>query len=315
MSAYTHVTVLLNEAVDNLLGDLSGVYVDCTFGRGGHSSLILRKLDENGRLIALDCDLSAIATAKKISDKRFEVFHQSFVNLKQLLAKLDLVGKVDGILLDLGVSSPQIDDPNRGFSFMQDGPLDMRMDNSAGLSAKEWLSLASVEDIAFVLKTFGEERFARKIAQAIVDFNKNAKLNGSEILATTSQLASLIEKTIPFRDKHKHPATRSFQAIRIYINSELMQLEQVLNDSLEILAKNGRLAIISFHSLEDRMVKQFMKKHSSDPELPRGLPLFDSQIKSTKTMKLETKAIKPTDDEIKVNPRSRSAILRVCSKI
>lgn len=315
MSAYTHVTVLLNEAVDNLLGDLSGVYVDCTFGRGGHSSLILRKLDENGRLIALDCDLSAIATAKKISDKRFEVFHQSFVNLKQLLAKLDLVGKVDGILLDLGVSSPQIDDPNRGFSFMQDGPLDMRMDNSAGLSAKEWLSLASVEDIAFVLKTFGEERFAKKIAQAIVDFNKNAKLNGSEILATTSQLASLIEKTIPFRDKHKHPATRSFQAIRIYINSELMQLEQVLNDSLEILAKNGRLAIISFHSLEDRMVKQFMKKHSSDPELPRGLPLFDSQIKSTKTMKLETKAIKPTDDEIKVNPRSRSAILRVCSKI
>lgn len=315
MSAYTHVTVLLNEAVDNLLVDLSGVYVDCTFGRGGHSSLILRKLDENGRLIALDCDLSAIATAKKISDKRFEVFHQSFVNLKQLLAKLDLVGKVDGILLDLGVSSPQIDDPNRGFSFMQDGPLDMRMDNSAGLSAKEWLSLASVEDIAFVLKTFGEERFAKKIAQAIVDFNKNAKLNGSEILATTSQLASLIEKTIPFRDKHKHPATRSFQAIRIYINSELMQLEQVLNDSLEILAKNGRLAIISFHSLEDRMVKQFMKKHSSDPELPRGLPLFDSQIKSTKTMKLETKAIKPTDDEIKVNPRSRSAILRVCSKI
>lgn len=315
MSAYTHVTVLLNEAVDNLLVDLSGVYVDCTFGRGGHSSLILRKLDENGRLIALDCDLSAIATAKKISDKRFEVFHQSFVNLKQLLAKLDLVGKVDGILLDLGVSSPQIDDPNRGFSFMQDGPLDMRMDNSAGLSAKEWLSLASVEEIAFVLKTFGEERFAKKIAQAIVDFNKNAKLNGSEILATTSQLASLIEKTIPFRDKHKHPATRSFQAIRIYINSELMQLEQVLNDSLEILAKNGRLAIISFHSLEDRMVKQFMKKHSSDPELPRGLPLFDSQIKSTKTMKLETKAIKPTDDEIKVNPRSRSAILRVCSKI
>lgn len=315
MSAYTHVTVLLNEAVDNLLVDLSGVYVDCTFGRGGHSSLILRKLDENGRLIALDCDLSAIATAKKISDKRFEVFHQSFVNLKQLLAKLDLVGKVDGILLDLGVSSPQIDDPNRGFSFMQDGPLDMRMDNSAGLSAKEWLSLASVEDIAFVLKTFGEERFAKKIAQVIVDFNKNAKLNGSEILATTSQLASLIEKTIPFRDKHKHPATRSFQAIRIYINSELMQLEQVLNDSLEILAKNGRLAIISFHSLEDRMVKQFMKKHSSDPELPRGLPLLDSQIKSTKTMKLETKAIKPTDDEIKVNPRSRSAILRVCSKI
>ena len=225
------------------------------------------------------------------------------------------MGKVDGILLDLGVSSPQLDEAERGFSFMKDGPLDMRMDTTQGLSAEEWLKQVSIEDLTWVLKTFGEERFAKRIATAIVDFNKSAVKNSTEFLSRTSQLAELISQAVPFKDKYKHPATRSFQAIRIFINSELDELESLLNSALDMLAPEGRLSIISFHSLEDRMVKHFMKKQSKGEDIPKGLPLREDQIQRNQKLRIIGKAIQPSDAEIQANPRSRSAILRVAERI
>ena len=230
-SAPEHITVLLHEAVNGLALKENGIYIDGTFGRGGHSRLILSQLSENGRLIAVDRDPRAIAEAEKIQDPRFHIEHNSFSHIPDICQKLDLVGKIDGILLDLGVSSPQLDEAERGFSFMKDGPLDMRMDTTQGLSAAEWLKQVSVDDLTWVLKTFGEERFAKRIATAIVEFNKSAVKNGTECLSRTSQLAELIAQSVPFKDKHKHPATRSFQAIRIYINAELDELESVLNSA------------------------------------------------------------------------------------
>ncbi len=244
-SAPEHITVLLHEAVNGLALKENGIYIDGTFGRGGHSRLILSQLSENGRLIAVDRDPRAIAEAEKIQDPRFHIEHNSFSHIPDICQKLDLVGKIDGILLDLGVSSPQLDEAERGFSFMKDGPLDMRMDTTQGLSAAEWLKQVSVDDLTWVLKTFGEERFAKRIATAIVEFNKSAVKNGTECLSRTSQLAELIAQAVPFKDKHKHPATRSFQAIRIYINAELDELESVLNSALDMLAPEGRLSIIS----------------------------------------------------------------------
>lgn len=310
-SAPEHITVLLHEAVEGLALKQDGIYIDGTFGRGGHSRLILSQLSPEGRLIAIDRDPRAIAEAQKIQDSRFQIEHSVFSLLLEICEKLDLVGKVDGILLDLGVSSPQLDEAERGFSFMKDGPLDMRMDTTKGLSASQWLAQVSVEDLAWVLKTFGEERFAKRIATAIVEFNKNA----TEYLSRTSQLAELIAQSVPFKDKHKHPATRSFQAIRIFINSELDELESVLNSALNVLAPQGRLSIISFHSLEDRMVKHFMRKQSRGVELPKGLPLREDQIERGQKLKIIGKAIKPTDAEINVNPRSRSAVLRIAEKV
>ena len=314
-SSSEHITVLLHEAVDNLLQKTDGIYIDGTFGRGGHSRLILSKLSENGRLIAVDRDPRAIAEANKIQDPRFQIQHNNFSAIAQICQQLDLVGKVDGILLDLGVSSPQLDEAERGFSFMKDGPLDMRMDTSKGLSAEQWLAQVSEQDLAWVLKTFGEERFAKRIAQAIVNYNKQAKQNNQPVLNRTLQLAELIAQAVPFKDKHKHPATRSFQAIRIFINAELDELEQVLQSALEVLAPNGRLAIISFHSLEDRMVKHFMRKQSQGAAVPKGLPLRDDQIERNQTLKLIGKAIMPSEGEIAHNPRSRSAVLRVAERI
>ncbi|MCK8815446.1 16S rRNA (cytosine(1402)-N(4))-methyltransferase RsmH [Haemophilus influenzae] len=314
-SSSEHITVLLHEAVNGLALKENGIYIDGTFGRGGHSRFILSQLSSNGRLIAVDRDPRAIAEAHKIQDLRFQIEHNSFSHIPEICDKLNLVGKIDGILLDLGVSSPQLDEAERGFSFMKDGPLDMRMDTTQGLSAEEWLKQVSIEDLTWVLKTFGEERFAKRIATAIVDFNKSTVKNGTEFLSRTSQLAELISQAVPFKDKHKHPATRSFQAIRIFINSELDELESLLNSALDMLAPEGRLSIISFHSLEDRMVKHFMKKQSKGEDIPKGLPLREDQIQRNQKLRIIGKAIQPSDAEIQANPRSRSAILRVAERI
>ncbi|MDP0074726.1 16S rRNA (cytosine(1402)-N(4))-methyltransferase RsmH [Glaesserella parasuis] len=305
-----HITVLLHEAVDGLAIKPNGTYIDGTFGRGGHSRLILSKLGEQGRLIAIDRDPRAIAEAKTITDPRFQIVHSAFSSIPEICEELGLIGKIDGILLDLGVSSPQLDEAERGFSFMRDGPLDMRMDTTKGLSAMEWLAQVSVDDLAWVLKEFGEERFAKRIAQAVVSYNKSA----TEKISRTLQLAQIIADAVPFKDKHKHPATRSFQAIRIYINSELDELEKALNSALTVLAPEGRLSIISFHSLEDRMVKQFMRKQSKGEAVPKGLPILESELNKNIPLKTVGKAIMPSEAEIETNPRSRSAVLRVAEK-
>ncbi|MDF7671215.1 16S rRNA (cytosine(1402)-N(4))-methyltransferase RsmH [Orbaceae bacterium ESL0721] len=307
---YQHQTVLLNEAVDKLAIKREGIYVDGTFGRGGHSRLILQQLGENGRLIAIDRDLRAKQAAEMIEDSRFTFIHGEFSQADKYIDSMGLSGKIDGFLLDLGVSSPQLDDPERGFSFMRDGPLDMRMDVSQGITASEWLLNSSEDEIAWVLRTFGEEKFAKRIAKAIT------LQNSVSPITRTVELANLIANATPRIDKHKHPATRSFQAIRIYINSELEEVERALKASLSMLAKNGRLAVISFHSLEDRLVKQFMSKQSKGPQLPANLPLTEAEIKQygEATFKLLGK-IKPSDTEISRNPRSRSAILRIAEKI
>lgn len=314
-SSPDHITVLLHEAVEGLALKEKGIYIDGTFGRGGHSRLILSQLTDNGRLIAIDRDPRAIAEANKIQDPRFHIEHNSFSAIPEICEKLGLTGKIDGILLDLGVSSPQLDQAERGFSFMKDGPLDMRMDTTQGLSASEWLQQVSEQDLTWVLKTFGEERFAKRIATAIVNYNQAARQNGTEPLTRTHQLAELVTSAIPFKDKHKHPATRTFQAIRIFINSELEELESVLQSALTVLAEKGRLSIISFHSLEDRMVKHFMRKQSKGESLPKGLPLREDQIQKTQTLKTIGKAIMPSEQEQALNPRSRSAVLRVAEKI
>ncbi len=305
----SHITVLLHEAVGGLAIRPDGIYIDGTFGRGGHSRLILSQLGPQGRLIAIDRDPQAIAEAATIDDPRFQIVHGPFSNVQQYVEELGLTGKIDGFLLDLGVSSPQLDDAERGFSFMRDGPLDMRMDPSCGFSAAEWLQKAEAEDIAWVLKTFGEERFAKRIARAIVERNQ------SEPMTRTRELAELVAAASPVKEKHKHPATRTFQAIRIYINSELEEIERALDASLTILAPGGRLSVISFHSLEDRIVKRFIRRQSKGPEIPDGLPLTEAQLAGGKKMLTIGKAIKPSEEEIAQNARSRSSVLRVAERM
>ncbi|WP_025120487.1 MULTISPECIES: 16S rRNA (cytosine(1402)-N(4))-methyltransferase RsmH [unclassified Serratia (in: enterobacteria)] len=307
---YKHTTVLLDEAVKGLNIRSNGIYIDGTFGRGGHSRLILSQLGPEGRLLAIDRDPQAIAAAQAITDPRFTIIHGPFSDLADYVQERDLVGKIDGVLLDLGVSSPQLDDAERGFSFMRDGPLDMRMDPSSGLSAAEWLMKAEADDIAWVLKTFGEERFAKRIARAIVERNL------VEPMTRTKELAELIAHASPFRDKHKHPATRSFQAIRIYINSELEEIERALDGALAVLAPQGRLSIISFHSLEDRIVKRFMRHHSRGAQVPAGIPLTEAQLREMggRTLKALGKMM-PGDAEVAENPRSRSSVLRIAERM
>ncbi|MGL5006201.1 MAG: 16S rRNA (cytosine(1402)-N(4))-methyltransferase RsmH [Plesiomonas sp.] len=305
---YQHITVLLQEAVEGLAIHPDGIYIDGTFGRGGHSRLILSKLGPEGRLIAIDRDLRAIAEANTIDDPRFQIIHGPFSNVQHYVNELGLNGKINGFLLDLGVSSPQLDEAERGFSFMRDGPLDMRMDQSCGQSAAEWLMKAEADDIAWVLKTFGEERFAKRIARAIVE------RNAENPMTRTRELAELIAIASPFKEKHKHPATRTFQAIRIYINSELEEIERALEGSLPILAEGGRLSVISFHSLEDRIVKRFIRRQSKGPEIPAGLPLTEAQLAHGKKMMAIGKAIMPSEDEIERNARSRSAVLRLAER-
>ncbi|MBU2870227.1 16S rRNA (cytosine(1402)-N(4))-methyltransferase RsmH [Colwellia sp. E2M01] len=305
----SHISVLLNEAVDGLAIEADGCYIDCTFGRGGHSSFILSKLSDSGRLIAIDRDPSAIIAAEKFKDDpRFLIEHQGFAALDDIAEKHDLTGKVDGILLDLGVSSPQLDEAERGFSFMKDGPLDMRMDTSKGQTAAQWLAVADVEDITWVLRTFGEEKHAWRIANAIVDSREASPLT------RTSELAKLIKTTAPQREIKKHPATRSFQAIRMYINSELEQIEKALAASLDVLAVGGRLVVISFHSLEDRLVKQFMKKHSEGRKVPRGMPISEAELNKGKKLTLIGRQ-KPSKTEVEENVRSRSSVLRIAERL
>ena len=306
---FSHVTVMLQEAVDALAIKPEGIYVDETFGRGGHSRLILSRLGPNGRLLAIDRDPLAIAEAKTIEDPRFVMIPGAFSGLASYLRERGLAGKVDGLLLDLGVSSPQLDDAERGFSFMKDGPLDMRMDPTSGQSAAEWLAKADVDDIAWVLKTFGEERFAKKIARAIVHDRV------TEPYVRTRQLAEMIARVNPSKEKGKHAATRSFQAIRIYINSELDEIETALNGALEVLAPHGRLSVISFHSLEDRLVKHFIRKHEKGPEVPYGIPLTEAQLAGGRKLKSVGKALKPSDHEVSENSRSRSSVLRVAERL
>ena len=297
---WQHTTVLLSEAVDALDIQPDGTYVDATFGRGGHSRLILSKLSPQGRLIAFDKDLDAIAAAEQIQDPRFSIRHQGFANLGELDA-----GSVDGVLMDLGVSSPQIDNPARGFSFRNDGPLDMRMDTTRGQSVREWLAEAELQHIAEVIREYGEERFAQQIAKAIVNRRQERG-----VPASTSELAQLVADTVKTREPGKDPATRTFQAFRIFINAELEELQQALSATLHIMRADARLAVISFHSLEDRIVKQFITQHSRevyDRRAPFAAP---------KVMDLQAiERIKPSEQEVQNNPRSRSAILRVAKRL
>lgn len=308
---HQHVPVLLNEAVQCLVLSPKGTYVDATFGRGSHSQAILDRLNADGRLIAFDKDPDAVAYAKQhfSHDKRFTIVHTSFARMQQCLDELNLSGHVDGILFDLGVSSPQLDNPERGFSFSREGKLDMRMDTTQGQDAMQWIAEVGEKELADVLWQFGEEKFSRRIARSIVATRAETPIT------TTAQLADIIKFATPKPKKphDKHPATRSFQAIRIAINQELTDLQQGLAQALEVLTIGGRLSVISFHSLEDRLVKQFIKQHEKGKELPRGLPIkgnqFDARLKSI------GKPIKPNLQEVNLNPRARSAILRIAEKL
>jgi 16S rRNA (cytosine1402-N4)-methyltransferase len=297
-----HITVLLQEAVDALLQSAAGVdgaYVDATFGRGGHSRLILSRLSPQGRLQAFDKDLEAIAEAARIDDVRFSIRHEGFSHLG------DLPGcSVDGVLMDLGVSSPQIDSPERGFSFRFDGPLDMRMDTTRGESVAEWLATASVDQITEVIRDYGEERFAFQIAKALV-----ARRQERGPISTTADLAQLVADTVKTREPGQNPATRTFQAFRIFINAELAELEQALEASLHVLAPGGRLVVISFHSLEDRIVKQFIARHAKE--------VVDRRVPFAEPVKMRLKAcgrVRPSEAEVRGNPRSRSAIMRMAER-
>lgn len=308
MQTSSHFSVLLAESVDGLAIKADGIYIDGTFGRGGHSAAILQQLGAAGRLIAIDQDPAAIAYAKQhFADPRFEIVHASFADLLAICEHRNLVGKIDGILLDLGVSSPQLDEAERGFSFMHEGPLDMRMNPEVGISAKEWLMQVDEASLAQVLKEYGEEKFARKIARAV---SHDAKAG---LIQTTKDLADLIARVIPVKEKHKNPATRSFQAIRIYINRELEVLETVLSAALKVLAPAGRLSIISFHSLEDRIVKRFLREQSRVKDLYPDLPILITE--GEPNLKLIGKPIFPSEQETQENRRSRSSVLRVAQRL
>ncbi|VAW99204.1 16S rRNA (cytosine(1402)-N(4))-methyltransferase [hydrothermal vent metagenome] len=304
-----HYSVLLEESMHALNIQQDGYYIDGTFGRGGHAAAILAGLSSQGSLLAVDKDPEAITYAENLfkNDERVSIQHGSFKSLKTFVDTLDWSGKIDGVLLDLGVSSPQLDNAQRGFSFKSDGLLDMRMDTTTGLSAAQWLEKASEQEIAKVLKDFGEERFAKRIARAIVAERAKA------VITTTSRLSKIVAEANPKWEKGKDPATRSFQAIRIFINNELGDLELILDSILETLAPKGRLVIISFHSLEDRIVKRFFKKQAKGDDFPKGLPVTTSQLNPN--IKIIGKAIKASKAELEKNIRSRSAIMRVAEKI
>lgn len=305
---HQHIPVLLQEAVEQLITLPGGIYVDATFGRGSHSAAILNRLNADGRLIAIDKDPEAVAYAKQtMHDQRFSIVHASFASLKVVLEDLGLFGKISGVLFDFGVSSPQLDNPERGFSFVREGKLDMRMDTSQGKSAMEWLADIDETELANVLWQYGEEKFSRRIARAIVAYR------AEQPITTTAQLAEIVKRAIPFKKpQEKHAATRSFQAIRIAVNEELTDIESVLPQALDALQVGGRLAVISFHSLEDRIVKHFIRHHEKGEELPFGLPVkgsrFAGQLKSV------GKPVKAGDKEVNLNPRARSAIMRIAEK-
>ena len=306
-SAAAHITVLLDEAVQALAIKADGVYVDATFGRGGHSRKILEKLGEQGRLIAFDKDLQAIESSLAIHDPRFTMVHSHFAGMQASLAEMG-VAKVDGILLDLGISSPQIDEPGRGFSFRFDAPLDMRMDQSSGQTAAEFIATTTEQQLAEVIKNYGEERFAKQIARAII-----AERNDGRPITTTGQLAKVVASAVTRFEPGQNPATRTFQALRIHVNQELEELSLTMPQCLALLAPQGRLAVISFHSLEDRMVKQFIRNQANRDDLPANFPVRAADLPQAK-LRAVGKSIKPSAHEIKMNPRSRSAVMRVAER-
>ncbi|MBS0423871.1 MAG: 16S rRNA (cytosine(1402)-N(4))-methyltransferase RsmH [Proteobacteria bacterium] len=307
-----HIPVLLQEAVDALAVKPDGVYVDATFGRGGHSRLILSRLGEYGRLVALDRDPAAIVAAEAIADQRFCIRHGSFSQMQWILQQLG-IAKIDGVLLDLGVSSPQLEEISRGFSFRAGGPLDMRMDTTQGQTAAEWLETVAEDQLERVIKEYGEERFARQIARAIVAARTR------QPIVTTAQLAEIVSAVVRTRQREsiRHPATRTFQAIRIFLNRELEELSLVLPQCVALLNPGGRLVVISFHSLEDRMVKQFMRKAASADELPRGVPLREKDVQrlSKQTLRVIGRTVRPGELEVAENARARSAVMRVAEKV
>ncbi|NVK44231.1 MAG: 16S rRNA (cytosine(1402)-N(4))-methyltransferase RsmH [Oceanospirillaceae bacterium] len=307
---FSHTTVLLHEAVDALVQDPGAFYIDGTFGRGGHSALILEQLSAGGHLMGIDKDPEAIAYAGErfAGESRFSIERGSFADMAEFVRSRGLEGKVGGILLDLGVSSPQLDDPARGFSFLNEGPLDMRMNPDVGQSAAQWIATADEKEIADVIFTYGEERFARRMARAIVAARQEVAIT------TTAQLAKIIAEANPAWEKGKHPATRAFQAIRIHINRELEDLERCLDQALDLLAIGGRLVVISFHSLEDRIVKRFIRKHvKGDEHLPPGIPVTQDMLRQR--LKSVGKAVKAGAAEVKQNPRARSAVMRAAERI
>ena len=298
-----HATVLLHEAIEALQLKADGVYVDGTFGRGGHSRLILEKLGPHGRLIALDKDPAAVAAAQAIADSRFQIVHSGFAHLAEVLGSLS-VAKVDGVLLDLGVSSPQLDDQQRGFSFRFDSPLDMRMDTSGGQTAAEWLATVDEGLLGEVIRDYGEERFAKQIARALVTARQE------QPVTTTYQLSQIVAQAVRTREPGKNPATRTFQAIRIYLNQELEEIAHVLPQCVDCLRNEGRIVVISFHSLEDRMVKRFLRDMAQGDKLPRNLPIRAADIPKGR-LRLLGKAVRATAQEVAANPRARSAVMRV----
>lgn len=304
-----HLPVMPVETLENWFKGADGIYIDGTFGRGGHSRLLLERLAPQGKLLAIDRDPEAIAEAKLLQEKyaNLHVEHAEIAGMSSVVNRYGWQGKVSGILLDLGVSSPQLDNAERGFSFMKNGPLDMRMDPTSGVSAAKWLAETEVGDMATVLRVFGEEKFAMRIARAIESYRAKAEIK------TTYDLVNIIEDAVPARDQGKHKATRTFQAIRIAINSELEQVERFLNACLELLMPGGRLAVISFHSLEDRIVKRFMRDKARGDDLPSKLPIRDSEL--NRLIKIIVKAQRAGNEEVKENSRSRSAILRVAEKL
>jgi 16S rRNA (cytosine1402-N4)-methyltransferase len=303
-----HQTVLLEEAVHALITNRNGTYVDGTYGRGGHSQAIANQLDQDGKLLVIDRDERAIAHAQEqfADDGRVIVQHGAFSRLKDYVSEHAL-GELDGVLLDLGVSSPQLDNADRGFSFQQSGPLDMRMNQTEGETAEQWLGRASEQEIIEVLKGYGEERFARRIARNILEARKTGPIS------TTERLVEIVEMSIPRREKHKHPATRTFQAIRIQVNQELTELETCLHDVIDLLASGGRLVIISFHSLEDRIVKRFFRQMAKGDDLPSKLPIRDAEL--NKRIRLIGKPVRASEEEISRNRRSRSSIMRIAEKL
>ncbi len=308
MGDFNHQPVLLDEALASLNIRPSGIYIDATFGRGGHSRAILQQLNEAGRLIAFDQDPEAVAYARQhfADEPRLTIEHCNFNQVASVVEQLGLSEKIDGVLMDLGVSSPQLDDAERGFSFLRSGPLDMRMDTEQGVTAAQWLARVKPADLINVLKKYGEEKFARRIATAIVETRDTREIT------ETGDLAKIISDAIPVKEKHKHPATRSFQAIRIYVNQELHSIEQGLKGAASVLVKGGRLSVISFHSLEDRIVKRFMRDISSRPKLPAGLPVMEADIEVP--FRLVAKPVVAGAKELDVNPRARSARLRVLER-
>ena len=308
--AFSHAAVMHDEILHHLKILPDGIYVDGTYGRGGHARSILNQLGDSGRLVVMDKDPEAVKAARESigEDRRVTIIHDDYANMSEVLAAVELIQQVDGVLLDLGVSSPQLDDASRGFSFQKNGPLDMRMNPTQGESAADWLRRSEEKEISRVLWELGEERHARRIARKIVDFRENQDIED------TATLAGIITSCIPPLKNKKHPATKSFQAIRIHINQELAHIGRLLDSIFDILKIGGRLLVISFHSLEDRLVKRFFRQHSKPAKIPRGLPVRDSELVSTIRLRVIGKAIKAGVEELAVNPRARSAVLRVAER-